>query len=328
MAEFIIGNSLRKLAREKPWLQSALWRMDYSLIWCLVGLFRLLPVDTASRLGAWVGRRIGPMMKRKHALYRDNFATVLPRLGKAELEGLTREAWARAGRVLAEYPHLDTLLQDRDRLQIEINEPIRTYTEPDQPCIIVTAHQSNWELVRSAMARLGIPNASLYSPPTNPWLDAMLLASRRALNCELLPRDNSARLLVRALKQGRSAAMVIDRRVDGGRPVSFFGRDKMATMMPARLALKFGCDMVPVQVERLQHARYRVTFHRPVTPTDGSADDNEQARDMIQQVHGLFEQWIRAEPRDWFCCQRIWPKNSPSQAGDADRQVGMDSYAA
>ena len=138
----------------------------------------------------------------------------------------------------------------------------------------MTAHQSNWEVVCSAMAKLGIPNASLYSPPTNPLLDRMLLESRRALNCELLPRENSARLLMRALKQGQTAAMVMDRRVDDGKPIRFFGRDKLSTIMPARLALKFNCDLVPVQVERLQDAHYRVTFHPPVRPRDTSVERN------------------------------------------------------
>ena len=72
---------------------------------------------------------------------------------------------------MTEYPHLDTILHEPERLQIDIREPIATYTDPSRPCVIVTAHLSNWEVVCSAMARLSIPNASLYSPPTNPLLD-------------------------------------------------------------------------------------------------------------------------------------------------------------
>ena len=60
MAEFIVGNSIRKVARKHPFLRKLLWRVDYVLIWLLVKIARLLPVDTASRLGARVGAWVGP----------------------------------------------------------------------------------------------------------------------------------------------------------------------------------------------------------------------------------------------------------------------------
>ncbi len=266
MAEFIVGNPLRKLARDRQWLRQWLWRLDFGVIWLLSSLSRLLPIDAASRLGNTVGCWIGPMLKGKTAIFRANMAIAFPELSAAELDQLVTRAWGRSGRVLAEYPHLATILNEEDRLIIDIREPIETYRNPARPCVIVTAHQSNWEVVCSAMARMGIPNASLYSPPTNPLLDRMLLESRRALNCELLPRENSARLLMRALKQGQTAAMVMDRRVDDGKPVQFFGRDKLSTIMPARLALKFQCDLVPVQVERLQDAHYQSHFSSAGAP--------------------------------------------------------------
>ena len=179
------------------------------------------------------------------------------------------------------------------------------------------------------MAKLGMANASLYSPPTNPYLDRMLAENRRALNCELLPRDNSARLLMRALKEGRAVGVVMDRRVDEGHPVSFFGREKLSTLVPARLALKFNCELVPVQVERLRDARYRVTFHTPVKPGNPRDGETEQAVDMIRQVHLMFEDWIRQNPEDWFCSKRLWDKNTqlPS-ANPTANDASIESYAA
>jgi KDO2-lipid IV(A) lauroyltransferase len=328
VAEFIVGNSLRKWARDHRLLRAVLWRIDYVLVWSVTKLARLLPIDAASRFGNALGRRVGPRLKAKTAIYRANLATAFPELNAAELDALVVNAWGRSGRVMAEYPHLGTILAEDDRLQIDIREPIETYKNPARPCVIVTAHQSNWEVVCSAMAKMGIPNASLYSPPTNPLLDRMLLESRRALNCELLPRENSARLLMRALKQGQTAAMVMDRRVDEGKPIAFFGRDKPSTLMPAKLALKFNCELVPVQVERLQDAHFRVTFHAPILPRDTSVDENTQAIDMIQQVHQQFESWIRQQPEDWFCSKRIWPKDKMPNTEEAGSSADSDSYAA
>jgi KDO2-lipid IV(A) lauroyltransferase len=328
VAEFIIGNSLRKQARKYPALRAALWRIDYALVWLLWKVSQLLPVDLSSRFGQRMGRIIGPRLSGKTAIYRANLATAFPHLDDEALDRLVSDAWGQAGRVLTEYSHLEDVLKEPERLQISILEPIETYNNPSKPCVVVTAHQSNWEVVGSAMAKIGIPNASLYSPPSNPHLNHLLLQSRQALNCQLLPRDNSARALVRALKEGRTAAMVMDRRVDEGSPVEFFGRAKMSTLMPAKLALKFICDMVPAQVERLEDARFRVTFHPPVRPLNDGDDESAQAIDMIQQVHKQFETWIRQNPQDWFCTKRLWPKGNKNPNKEDGDDAEVNSYAA
>ena len=309
MSEFVVGHPLRNVARKHPLLAKLLWRLDFFLMRMLIALLRCLPVDAASRTGDRLMRWLGTFMKRKSGMLRGNLKIALPELSDDELDVLVSDAWGSAGRVLGEYPHLKTILEQEERLHIEILEPIVTYSQPDKPCVVVTAHLSNWEVVCSAMARLGIPNASLYSPPLNPYLDKLLLDSRQALNCELYPRDNSARVLMRALKKGRTAAMVMDRRVEAsGQVVRFFGRDKPATLLPAKLALKFNCDLVPVQVERLQDARFKVTFHPPIRPAPAIADEDEQALDMTRQIHQHFERWIRAHPGEWLCTQRVWSR--------------------
>lgn len=321
MAEFILGNPLRKLARKHRPLANALQWLDFALVWVVVQFSRMLPVDLGSRLGRRVGALIGPRLGAKNEIVLANLAIAFPDKSPGEREALAREVWGQAGRVLTEYAHLEDILNDPERLDIVIRQEIPTYSDPSRPCVVVTAHQSNWEVVCSAMAKMGMPNASLYSPPSNPKLDRMLLESRRALNCELVPRENAARPLMRALQSGRTAAMVMDRRVPDGSPIRFFGREKESTLLPAKLALKFGCDMVPVQVERLVDAQYRVTFHPPITASNPDADENSRAEDMIQQVHGHFEQWVYQHPEDWFCSKRLWAKVKMKKSSEAQSAV-------
>ena len=328
MAEFIFGNPLRKLAREHSFLRNALWRLDFVVIWLIVKLARSLPVDTASRYGQRIGTWIGPRLKRKTAIFQQNMRSAFPDMTEDEIEQLVVRAWGQAGRVLAEYPHLETILHEPERLDITIEEPVESYENPDVPCVVVSAHLCNWEVICSAMAKLGMPNASLYSPPTNPLLDKLLQDHRQALNSELLPRDSSTRGLMRAMKQGRTAGVVMDRKVDDGAAVSFFGREKSSTLIPAKLALKFNCALIPAQVIRRKDAHYQVIFHPPIRPSAECANDEERAQDMIQQVHGQFEQWIRARPEDWFCSKRLWPKVKIEETEETGREADIDSYAA
>jgi lauroyl/myristoyl acyltransferase len=49
---------------------------------------------------------------------------------------------------------------------------------------------------------------------------------------------------------------------------------------------------------------------------------------MTQQVHQLFEDWIRARPEDWFCSKRLWAKSKIAKTEEAGRDADIDSYAA
>lgn len=115
------------------------------------------------------------------------------------------------------------------------------------------------------------------------------------------------RPFVQALKQGRSVAMIMDRRIDQGTPIPFFGADKPSSTLAARLALKFGCPLVPVKIERRDGPRFRVTFLPPLQPAAPDADQEAQARDLTRQIHGHFEQWITERPGAWFCSKKSGP---------------------
>jgi KDO2-lipid IV(A) lauroyltransferase len=313
LPDFIVGNPLRRIARKHDFLRRLLWRVDFALIWSLLALFRLLPVEWASSIGAKGGTIIGSLAKRKTAIMEENFRIAFPEKSPLEIRHLVKSCWSSAGRVLSEFPHLDHILNDRkdQRIEIIIRDPETTFRERSGPAVVVGAHLSNWELIESALARLGIENSALYAPLSNPWLDRLLLESRAALNCELIPRDNCTRLLVDRLNAGRTVGMVVDRPVGGDKTVTFFGRDKFTTILPAKLALKFNCDLIPARAERIKGAHFRVTFHPPLRPANPGDCKIDQALDMMRQLHLLFESWIRQRPEDWFCSTRIWPKARP-----------------
>lgn len=323
MAEFIVGYPLRKIARRHEFLRRLLWRIDFALLWSLITLFRMLPVDWASEFGARVGAVVGPLMRFKTTIVEQNYRVAFPEKSPDEIRRLAKASWSNAFRIISEYPHLDHIAKDSSRVAIVVDgrEPDPTFLGNNQPAILVGAHVNNWELSGAALSRLGIANSALYSPPSNPWLDRMLREARAAHKSELIPRDNSARILVKRLTAGRVIGMLVDREVkDGGKLIPFFGRDKSTTIMPAKLALKFDCDLIPVQVERTKGAHFRVIFHPPLRATNPRACEADQAIDLMRQLNELFEDWIRQQPEDWFCTKRIWPKHQPGNDDNARRE--------
>lgn len=307
MAKFIIGNAHRDKLFANAVARNALWIIDLVFVGAVMGLFRLLPATCASALGARLGAFFGKIAQHRNRHVRANLTFAFPEKSTAEINRLAREVWKNAGAVLAEYPNLPKIGDPRrDHIETEILEQNPAYENPDQPVVFVAAHLANWEVIGAAITQLGIRSCAMYAPLANPWLDRIMRKYRGALGCDLISRDDGLRGFLDGLNAGKSPIIITDRRIEGGKPIPFFGEEKSTSILPARLALRFDVPLVPVQVERLPKARFRVRFHAPLTPNDPKADRDTQAIDLALQVNEKFEKWITARPGEWLCTSKIW----------------------
>ncbi|MFB9150284.1 lysophospholipid acyltransferase family protein [Roseovarius ramblicola] len=307
MAKFILANVLRHKTAENRTATNALWLLDLAVIASVIGAFRLLPLPWASAAGARLGRGLGRVLKNRTRHVRANLGLALPDRSAEEIADLAGEVWANAGAVLAEFPHLARFRDPQgDRVEIAMDEQVLACRDAGQQMIFVAAHIANWEVVAATITRLGIPNCAMYAPLSNPWLDRRLRDYRRALGCGLISRDAGLRGFFKAFESGHSLSILTDRRIEGGKEIPFFGETKATSTLPARLALRLGAPLVPVQAQRLPGARFRVSFHAPLRPGDPAAGQGDQAIDLTRQINGKFEEWIADRPGEWVCTSKIW----------------------
>ncbi|HSA82559.1 MAG TPA: hypothetical protein VLE23_17210, partial [Geminicoccaceae bacterium] len=317
---------LRPLRRRVAWPLEAL---ALAAFWQICAL---MPADRASALGRALLRRVGPRLHWHRSLHA-NLAVAFPEHGPAQIAALTREAWGNFGATFAEYPHLIDIGQRRfhEHVDLVLCPEVEARRRARLPSVFVTAHLGNWELAGAAAASTGIPLSGVYARQTNPLINWMVQRYRRALGCGFLTNEAGARPLLAELAAGRSLGLLADLRVDGGEPIPFFGQMVETTLVPARLALKFGCPLVPMRVERLGGVRFRATAHPPIRPEDESADPLEQARSMMRQVNAVLEGWIREQPAGWQCLKRRWSKSrvrrAPGAAGPLVRGEGVSAGA-
>lgn len=249
------------------------------------------------RLMTAIGPRLG-----KHNKFREILQTAFPEKSPDELERLLIAIWGNVGAVMAEYSHLNTICvrQADERLEIETQSSTRGYRIGHRPAIFVAPHLSNFEVCAGAIRRVAGPVTLVYKPLKNPWLDKRLAKYRQSMGCDLVSSEQGAGALLRELRAGRSIGVIMDQRHGTGTPIPFLGVLKPTTLVPARLALRCGADLIPVRAERLEGSRFRITFYDRITPGDPDEPDTERALRMTREVHRLFEQWIHACPQDWL----------------------------
>ena len=158
-----------------------------------------------------------------------------------------------------------------------------------------------------------MPLTVVYRAANNPFVDYLLLAVRRhGVGAEFISKGKAgARELLSAIEAGRHVGLFVDQKMNDGIPVPFFGRDAMTAPALARLALKSDRPIVPLRVERLRGATFRITVHPPLdVPRTG--DREADVFNVMVRVNGILEAWIRQSPGQWFWVHDRWGDRRPS----------------
>jgi KDO2-lipid IV(A) lauroyltransferase len=272
-------------------------------------IFRALPLDAASALGGFLARSIGPLLGVSQRAF-GNLRAALPEIGDAEGWRVIRGMWDNLGRVIAEYPHLGKFhaYAEGGRMEIRGAEHIRAQGLNGKRAIFFSGHYGNWEVPTLAVTQAGVKVAEIYRAANNPIVDRLVNHARSVVGSELAPKGSvAARRMIAAMQEGRSIAMLVDQKMNDGIAVPFFGRDAMTAPALARLALRYGCAVVPVRTDRVEGAHFRITAEPPLElPKTGDAEADTLA--IMARVNQVLERWIRERPDQWFWLHRRWPE--------------------
>jgi KDO2-lipid IV(A) lauroyltransferase len=283
---------------------------DYLEAWgaaFFFGMFKFLPLDYASALGGVLARGIGPFLGvSKHA--RRNISRAFPELSETEIARVVTGMWDNLGRLAAEYPHLGkiSVFEPGGRVETHGFEHVDRAVAAGRRMIFFSGHIANWEISMLAGVQHGISIAQIYRAANNPLMDRMIARFRGDLG-ELIPKGAiAARRAIEALRRGTNLGMLVDQKMNDGIPVPFFGRPAMTAPALAVLALRFDCDVLPLRVERLDGAHFRVTVYPPL-PLPHSGEPHADAAVLMERVNATLEAWIRNRPEQWLWVHRRWP---------------------
>jgi KDO2-lipid IV(A) lauroyltransferase len=278
------------------------YRIEAALAWLLFLMFRVLPVDWASNLGGFLGRTIGPRLGSSRRAIK-HLKAALP---DSNHDQIILDHWENMGRVIAEYPHLESIAQKR--VTIENPELLQAVFDKNQGGVLIAAHLGNWELNGAVMLlQFGKTLDLTYRAPNNPFV-ARMIENFRTLKGRLqaFPKSrDSGRKIMNTLKTKGYLGVLVDQKYNEGISIPFFGHPAMTNPIAFQLAQKYQCPLIPVQNIRTKGAHFKIIIHPPIEThqTDGSPRPLE---DMIQEMHLMLEGWIRDNPEQWIWMHRRW----------------------
>jgi len=273
------------------------------------GLFRSMGLERASDAGAALLRRLGPRAG-VHKIARINMQIAFPDAHERELDRLLDAMWDNFGRVLGEFPntHRFDFSDAGDQIEIEGADILDELDRTGQPAVLVGGHFANWEVMPAVIVRRMKDCRITYRHANNPEIDRAIVAQRKAYGVNVFaPKGGTgAKELMKAIKDGASVALMNDQKMNDGIAAPFLGREAMTASGPARMALRYGCPLVPMSIVRKDGPRFKVTVHEPLARPEGN--DAGAILKLVTQVNRFIEAQIMRAPDQWFWVHRRFDK--------------------
>ncbi|MGH1404876.1 MAG: lysophospholipid acyltransferase family protein [Alphaproteobacteria bacterium] len=284
------------------------YALEAILLYMLFVFFKLLPPPIASNIGGAIGRFIGPLLAASRKARR-HLALAIPDLSEQQQQDIIKGMWDNLGRVIAEYPHLETIC--KKHTQVQNVEFMQECIENNTPMILIGGHIANWEINSVAtLTLLNHPIDITFRAPNNPWV-ASLLDNARTLKGRITgyPKSrDSGKKIMKALKNKKSIGILVDQKYNEGLNVPFFNRDAMTNPVFVKLCQKYKTPLIPVRNQRHEGCSFTLTAFPPI-PVFNEDGTPRQTEDVIAEVHTLLESWIEDTPEQWIWMHKRWGKS-------------------
>jgi KDO2-lipid IV(A) lauroyltransferase len=269
------------------------------------GIFWMLPLDVASWVGGMIGR-YGVVHHKTSKIADANLQRFYPEMSVLQRKHFIADMWENWGRTVGEYPHLNrhSMLQ---RLHIDDAEGcFEAMKNSDKGAIMVGAHVANLELAPKSSALRGVPLVLIYRQGNIPYTDHFITRTRLKFAKAMYPKGkDGATQLVKALRAGEVAGILVDQKMNNGIPVPFFGEDAMTAPAVATLALRYDLPIYAATVVREGGAHFTFKIERLTYEKTG--DNKQDTITIMTDINARLETWIREHPQQWFWMHNRWP---------------------
>lgn len=190
-----------------------------------------------------------------------------------------------------------------------------------RPCILITGHCGNWELMGYTLALLGFPMHAIYRPLDLPLVDRWVRRTRERRGLTLVDKFGALKQLSPMVSAGAPVGFVADQNAgDRAYFVPFFNRLASSYKSIGLLAMQHSATIICGWARRLETSRpgklgYRIELADVFGPADWSLHPDPLFY-LTARYRRAIEGMVRAAPEQYLWMHRIWrsrPRHERSQ---------------
>ena len=276
---------------------------EYIIISLLFILFKFIGYQNSSNIGAKIGKIFGPIFRSKNIIKKNlEYAGIK---NETEQKKVIEEMWENYGRILAEYPFLKKFKTNelKKYITIEGQEYLSDIKSKNKKAVFVSGHFNNFELMAMQLENLGVDLAAIYRPLNNFLMNRKIEKIRINHICkkQIKKGKSGSRDVLKYLKQGTSIALMIDQRVSEGKKIKFFNKHALTTTIPAQIAIKYECAVIPIYIERYNKYYFKMKISKPL-----NLSKNDSLELISEKLNHLLEKMIMKNPSQWIWSHNRW----------------------
>ena len=282
---------------------------EFTGVISLFCVFKIAGLDNASYLGSILGKTLGPFFRSKKIIDK-NIEIALGKIDEKRKQEIISGMWANIGRTFAEYVFLKEFKNNKtgiNHIKINGTKYLDEIKKSNDPVIFYSGHFANFELMAMELHKSGIKTAAIYRPLNNFFLNPVVEYLRMKYICpNQIPKGRSGtRQVINKFKDGYSIALMIDQRVGEGQSINLFNEPAQTTTIPAQLALKYNCKLVPISLKRIGDVIFEMNIHKPYS-IEKTKNNNEDIRNITLKINQILEKMIIDNPTQWLWSHNRW----------------------
>jgi len=270
------------------------WR-DRGLVF-LMHLAGRLPLGVLVKLGGFFGWLITlfPLsIARAYRVALINIALCYTQLSHRQIAQLARQSLVESGRSFAEFVHVWTHAPEESLARVSRVHglpALQEATRSSRPVLLLTLHQSSWELPNLLLAPEG-PMTVFYQPHRNAALTALVTESRTSTGSVLVTADAAGvKAALGAMSRNETVAILADHtpKTPNNPYIPFYGYAVRTSSLPAKLICRYQPFVFFVSCQRLPDANHVEVFIEPAPAEIYTEDEDKLLTVVNQQLEAII----------------------------------------
>ena len=278
-------------------------------IYSLFFLMKLIGLNLSRKISSYLFLNIGVFFRSKK-LIKENISNALNNITDEKVEIIIKSMWKNYGLIFAEYIYLKKFRLNKfskPHISISGKEILDQVIKSGRPAIFVSGHFANFELMAMELEKNNIDLAAIYRPLNNFLINPYMVFIRKKYICKNQIKKGlpGTKEVIGYMKKKHSIALMVDQRLGESERYPFFNKSAHTPTLPAQLALKFDCDIIPVYLERNKDNFFKMEILNPIE-INKTGDLENDKKTITIKINQIIEKMILRNPGQWIWTHGRW----------------------
>lgn len=273
-------------------------------------VIRILPEGAQNATGVFFGRLAFHILTKRRAVAISNVKRAFSSLAREKAADIAKRSFEKMGVNFVEQLMMPYVPKSEyaARFPVENQHHIDDALKQNKGVIGLIFHYANWEIMGVASTSLSNPVVVLARPlKRHVRLNRFLNDLRSATGLKIIPNANTAKDVIRYLRENRIVGILADQREKRSKGVfvELFGEKVSTNKGIAMIGMKTGSPVVPMYLVREGFLRYRVIWNPPI-----EMERKGEIEDLVyrntRKINAFLESIILKKPDEWFWVHRRW----------------------